>query len=165
MVDPSLTAVQGSPNPKGMRMDYGEADKPDTEVILVGGEIARRRRVASRWGMLLVVFMRSMAVIWTIFGLAHWKTILSGAVPFESLPNQAAAAIAFFAVANLMAAVGLWLAAPWGGALWLATAVGEAIISILMPAYFPRGILTLILYGVMIAVYFGVSWLASQEKD
>ena len=165
MVDPSLTAPQGSPNPKGMRMDYDEADKPDTEVILVGGEIARRRRVASRWGMLLVVFMRAMAVIWTIFGLAHWKSILSGAVPFETLPNQAAAAIAFFAVADLMAAVGLWLAAPWGGALWLATAAGEALVSFLMPAYFPRGLLTLILYGIMIAVYFGVTWLASQERE
>ena len=109
--------------------------------------------------------MRAMAVIWTIFGLAHWKSILLGAVPFESLPNQAAAAIAFFAVADLMAAVGLWLAAPWGGALWLATAAGEALVSFLMPAYFPHGLLTFILYGVMIAIYFGVTWLASKERE
>lgn len=149
-----------------MRRDYGEADKPDTEVILVGGEIARRRRVASRWGMLLVVFMRAMAVIWMLFGLAQWKAILwPGAVAFDSLPNEAAAAIAFFAVADLVAAVGLWLAAPWGGALWLATAAGEMVVTMLMPAWFPGGVLTLIVYGLLIAIYFAVTWLASQERE
>jgi hypothetical protein len=148
-----------------MRMDYGDADKPDTEVILVGGEIARRRRVSSRWGMLLVVFMRAMAVIWMFFGLAQWKAILwPGAAPFDSLPNEAAIAIAFFAVADLMAAVGLWLAAPWGGALWLATAAGEALVSILMPAWFPGGMLTLIVYAPLIAIYFGISWMARRER-
>lgn len=148
-----------------MRMDYGDADKPDTEVILVGGEIARRRRVASRWGMLLVVFMRAMAVIWMFFGLARWKAILwPGAAPFDSLPGEAAVAIAFFAVADLVAAVGLWLAAPWGGVLWLATAAGEALFSILMPAWFPGGVFTLIVYVPLIAIYFGITWMASRER-
>ena len=48
-------------------------------------------------------------------------------VPFDALPFEVAVAIGVFAVADLVAAVGLWLVAPWGGALWLATAAGELI--------------------------------------
>ena len=40
-----------------------------------------------------------------------------------ALPLQAT--IVFFACFDLLAAVGLWLAAPWGGAIWLLCAVVE----------------------------------------
>ena len=36
------------------------------------------------------------------------------------LPRALQGAIVFFAAVDLLAAVGLWLAAPWGGVLWLA---------------------------------------------
>jgi hypothetical protein len=149
-----------------MRMDLDGADRLDSEVIVVGGDAARRRQRASRWGMLLVVFMRAMAAIWMLFGLAQWANIIwPRAIPFEALPTEVAIAVGFFAVADLVAAVGLWLAAPWGGALWLATAAGEALATILLPAYFSGGALTLVIYATLIAIYFAVTWLAAQERE
>jgi len=147
-------------------MDPGDEDRLDSEVIVVGGDVARRRRRASRWGMLLVVFMRAMAAVWMLFGLAQWANIIwPRSVPFEALPTEVAIAVGFFAVADLLAAVGLWLAAPWGGALWLATAAGEALATILLPAYFSGGALTLVIYATLVAIYFTVTWLAAQERE
>ncbi len=138
----------------------------DSEVIHVGSEAERRRRAATRWGMLLVVFMRGMAVLWMLFGVVQWASILwSGAVPFDALPMQAAVAIGFFAVADLVSAVGLWLAAPWGGVLWLGTAVGEALATVLLPAYFSGGVLMLFVYIALIATYFVLTWRAAQERE
>ncbi len=147
-------------------MDLDGADRLDSEVIVVGADAARRRQRASRWGMLLVVFMRAMASVWMLFGLAQWSNIIwPRAIPFEALPTEVAIAVGFFAVADLVAAVGLWLAAPWGGALWLATAAGEALATILLPAYFSGGALTLVVYATLIAIYFAVTWLAAQERE
>jgi hypothetical protein len=138
----------------------------DPEVIRVGAEAERKRRAATRWGMLLVVFMRGMALLWLLFGVAQWANILwSGPIPFDALPMRAAVAIGFFAVADLVAAVGLWLAAPWGGVLWLGTAAGEALATVLMPAYFSGGVLMLTLYVVLIAMYFALTWQAAQERE
>ena len=50
-----------------------------------------------------------------------------------TLPLQAT--IVAFACFDLLAAVGLWLAAPWGGAIWLLCAVVEAA----SPFLGPRG--------------------------
>jgi len=145
---------------------FDGADEPDTEVIHVGANAERKRRAATRWGMLLVIFMRLMALLWMLFGVVQWANILlPGASPFEALPNRAAAAVGFFAVADLLAAVGLWLAAPWGGVLWLATATGEALATILMPAYFSGGLLLVAGYVLLIGLYFTLTWLAAQERE
>ena len=34
------------------------------------------------------------------------------------------------AVLDLLAAVGMWLAAPWGGVLWLLTAIAQAAVAV-----------------------------------
>ena len=47
------------------------------------------------------------------------------------LPRPLQATIVFFAAVDLLAAVGLWLAAPWGGVLWLLCAAIEAVSPVL----------------------------------
>ena len=39
----------------------------------------------------------------------------------------------FFAVIDLVAAVGLWLAAPWGAVVWLTSVISMAAVEILFP--------------------------------
>lgn len=67
-----------------------------------------------QWGLILVIFMRVLAALWIFQGLAEWALVL---VPeksvLEALPAAMAAAVIFFAIADLVAAVGLWLATPW----------------------------------------------------
>ena len=69
-------------------------------------------------------------------GLFNWAIIL-GAFPglgdFATMTLPLQATIVAFACFDLLAAVGLWLAAPWGGAIWLLCAVVEAASPFLSP--------------------------------
>lgn len=146
--------------------DIHKPDGFDNEVILVGPEAERKRRAATRWGVMLVVYMRILAVVWLSFGVLHWAAILSPHdVPFEALPFQISVTTASFAVADLVAAVGLWLVAPWGGALWLATAAGELMVGAFVGGGFARGPVMVATYVLMIALYFVLTWLAAQERE
>ena len=82
----------------------------------------------------LVWFMRTMACVWVAKGLFNWA-VLMGLNPrfgdFTMLPRALQTTIVFFAGADLLAAVGMWLAAPWGGVLWLLSA-GSAAVSPLL---------------------------------
>ena len=41
------------------------------------------------------------------------------------MTRDQASAVIFFALADLLAAIGLWLATPWGGVLWLVVVAAE----------------------------------------
>ena len=78
-----------------------------------------------------------MAVLSMIKGLYHWAR---GAAASRGrrrasrrcrLPWQTATI--FFAVIDLVAAVGLWLAAAWGAVVWLTAAVSMAAVEVLFP--------------------------------
>src|SRR3954447_4684971 len=77
------------------------------------------------WTRRLVFFLRIMAVISAAKGLYHWAQV-TGFIggekdAFENQPMAWQTATVYFAVIELVAAVGLWLAAPWGGAGWVTT--------------------------------------------
>ena len=118
------------------------------------------------WGARLVVFMRIVAVLWMLQGLLHWKVILApDRVSLDALPDAMAAAIVFFAVMDLLAAVGLWLAAAWGGVLWLFAACGGTVILLFMPDFHFGGRLFIPVNVALIVVYFFLTWNAAQERD
>ena len=101
---------------------------PMPPIRAVGG--APERSGPVRRTTILVWFMRTMAVVWIAKGLFAWTIVLGvhrGVADFLELPPMMRGMIGFYAVADLMAAVGLWLAAPWGGVLWLICAASEAI--------------------------------------
>ena len=52
---------------------------------------------------------------------------------FENASMPWQAATVFFAVIDLVAAVGLWLAAAWGGVVWLTAAISMAAIELFFP--------------------------------
>ena len=112
--------------------------------------------------------MRTVAWVWVFKGLFNWAVVI-GISPrfgdFVMLPHHVQGMIVFFAAADLLAAVGVWLAAPWGGALWQLCAVIEAI----SPLFGARGAfgdaLGVGLNIVLVAVYFTLSWRASLESE
>src|SRR5262249_23214047 len=75
-----------------------------------------------RWARRLVMFLRAMAGLSMIKGLYHWAIVCGISAPtpggFADYPTPYQSATAFFAVIDLVAAVGLWLPGPWGGAGW-----------------------------------------------
>ena len=57
----------------------------------------------------------------------------------EAFENQSMAwqtATIYFAVIELVAAVGLWLATPWGAVVWLTTVVSMAVIELMFPGIY-----------------------------
>src|ERR1700712_4174890 len=77
----------------------------------------------NEWTKRLVLFLRIMAVISVTKGLYHGAEV-TGFIGGEdqAFENQSMAwqtATVYFAVIELVAAVGLWLATPWGAVVWL----------------------------------------------
>jgi hypothetical protein len=80
------------------------------------------------WNWRLFVFLRGLAVLQFAKGLAYWAALLlSGGSPdpMAGVSTAWLVACAFFAVADPVAAVGLWLGAAWGVAIWLLAAIGQ----------------------------------------
>ena len=92
------------------------------------------------WTRRLVFFLRIMAVVSVIKGLYHWAQV-TGFVggeedAFENQPMAWQTATVYFAVIELVAAVGLWLATPWGAVVWLTTVVSMAVIELMFPGIY-----------------------------
>jgi hypothetical protein len=80
-----------------------------------------------------------------------------------ALPLQAT--IVAFACFNLLAAVGLWLAAPWGGAIWLLCAMVESASPFLSPRAASISTGGAMLNVVLVVGYFFLSWRAVRQRD
>src|SRR6185437_1797295 len=85
---------------------------------------------AGLWTRRLIIFLRVMAMLSMAKGLYHWSRLCgigtSHGDVFETHSVVWQAATIFFAVIDLVAAVGLWLATAWGAVIWL-TAVASMI--------------------------------------
>jgi len=120
------------------------------------------------YAVMLVWFMRTLAWVWVAKGLFNWAVVI-GLNPrfgdFVMLPRALQGTIVFFAAVDLLAAVGLWLAAPWGGVLWLLCAVIEAVSPLLGARGSFVGGLGVALNTALVAGYFALSWRASLERS
>lgn len=120
-----------------------------------------------RWSVVLVWFMRVLAAFWLVKGLMAWAGILGISLsppPFEQRPLGFQATTVYFAVLDLVAAVGLWLASTWGGVLWLLAVVSHLILAVFFPRFVPNGALMIGLFILCITLYLVASWLASTDE-
>jgi hypothetical protein len=125
-----------------------------------------QQRASTGWGVWLLWFMRLLAVVWLLEGLAQWYVILKPEpVNFEALPPIVAGITVFFAVIDLVAAVGLWLAAPWGGVIWLLATVVQGAVIFLMPEFIRFGPVVAIFDFALILTYLLLIYLATSERD
>ena len=107
------------------------------------------------WTRRLVLFLRIMAVISILKGLYHWAQV-TGFIggEEEAFENQSMAwqtATVYFAVIELVAAVGLWLATPWGAVVWLTTVVSMAVIELMFPGIYGGSLTVVGIEAVMLA--------------
>jgi len=120
------------------------------------------------WTRRLVIFLRIMAVVSIAKGLYHWAQV-TGFVggEEEAFENQSMAwqtATIYFAVIELVAAVGLWLATPWGAVVWLTTVVSMAVIELMFPSIYGGSLTVVGLEAVMLAAYLALAWMAARER-
>lgn len=120
------------------------------------------------WGGRLVLFLRVMAGVTMLKGLYHWWSVCGFAAgPGEvfdarSLPWQTATV--FFAVIDLVASVGLWLAAPWGALVWLTGSVTMIVVQAFFPAIYGFHPTVVVLLAAMIGGYLVLAVLAAREQ-
>ena len=120
------------------------------------------------WTRRLVLFLRVMAIVSIIKGLYHWAQV-TGFIggEEEAFENQSMAwqtATIYFAVIELVAAVGLWLATPWGAVVWLTTVVSMAVIELMFPGIYGGSLTVVGIEAVMLAAYLGLAWMAARER-
>lgn len=120
-----------------------------------------------RMNLVLTWFMRVLSLIWLVKGLLAWALILGifrGAAPFESASTGYQAGIVYFALIDLVAAIGLWLTSHWGGVLWLWAVTSHLILAIFFPRFVADSTLIIGLFILSIMFYLTIAWLASIEE-
>jgi len=120
------------------------------------------------WAQRLVTFLRAMAGVSMIKGLYHWTIVCgidaptSGGFADYATPYQSATA--FFAVIDLVAAVGLWLAAPWGAVVWLTSIISMIAVEMLFPQIYGGRILLIIIEFGLLGAYLVLALKAAREQ-
>ncbi len=120
------------------------------------------------WPRRLVLFLRVMAVFAMLKGLYCWALVLgfigSGDEAFEVQTLAWQTATIYFAVIQLVASVGLWLAAPWGAVMWLTTVVSTAVIELMFPAIYGGNFIVVAIEMTCLAAYLVLAWMTARER-
>lgn len=124
--------------------------------------------VSTRWRTTLVWLLRILSVLWLAKGLLAWAVIFGigglSQPPFEERLLSFQAIVVYFAVIDLVAAVGLWLTSTWGGVLWLLATISHLLLGFFFPRLLP---MTPLFIGCCIAAilaYFLATWAAENES-
>ena len=124
--------------------------------------------VAGSWTEYLVLFLRLMAVGSLVKGLYHWAQVCGiGAASdggFESHTVAWQAATVFFAVLDLVAAVGLWLAAAWGAVVWLTSVVSMAVVEVFFPQVYGGSLFIVLVEMTLLGVYLWLAICSARER-
>jgi uncharacterized protein DUF6163 len=135
------------------------------EPVQAGEGRADRRK----WSYWLVAFLRVMAVLSLLKGLYHWAIICGIKAPypsgFDAYPIPYQVATVFFAVIDLVAGVGLWLAAPWGAVVWLTSVISMAAVEVLFPQIYGGSLWVVGLEVALLGIYLGLALMAAREQS
>lgn len=116
----------------------------------------------------LVLFLRVMAGVSMLKGLYHWAQVCGIGVDanqmFEYQSVAWRTATVFFAVLDLVAAVGLWLAAAWGAVIWLTAVASMLVVEIFFPQVFGGGILTGLVEAGLLGMYLWLALKSAHEQ-
>jgi len=138
MIDPRPDDIAGEPAPvRGALLDWRHAG----------------------WTDRLVLFLRAMAVASMFKGLYYWAEvcgIVGEEGGFEAHIQSWQATTVYFSVIDLVAAVGLWLVAPWGAVVWLTSTVTMIVVHLFFDqvygsnkAFVVAGVLAILAYLVL----------------
>ena len=123
---------------------------------------------AAPWTQRLVYFLRIMAVLSMIKGLYHWSRVCGIMVaPGDGFELHSVAwqtATIFFAVIDLVAAVGLWLAAAWGAVIWLTSVVSMIALDVFFPTVFRSGLFVDLIEFTALGLYLWLALKSAQEQ-
>ncbi len=141
--------------------------RPPLAAIRIGA--SDRDAGGTRYGRLLTGFMRALAALWFAQGVAQWAAVLTaggdGPGALDGASPLGTGAIVFFCAMDMIAAVGLWLAAFWGGAVWLVVVAAQDVAVFVLPRFFPYDRLAGVAGSLLAAVYVLLAVLAAREAE
>jgi hypothetical protein len=129
--------------------------------------VDENERSIGRWTRRLVLFLRVMAGLSMLKGLYHWSRVCgigvdgNDAFQYHSIAWQSATV--FFAVIDLVAAVGLWLAAAWGAVIWLTSVASMLALEIFFPQVFGASMPLVAMEGGLLVLYLWLALKSAQE--
>jgi Family of unknown function (DUF6163) len=122
---------------------------------------------ADIWATRLVVFLRVMAAFALVKGLYYWAIVCGVGAPtpqgFDSYTMPYQSATVFFAVIDLVAAVGLWLAAPWGAVVWLTSVISMTTVEALFPQIYGGRLWVIVVELALLGGYLWLALLSARE--
>ena len=119
------------------------------------------------WTERLVLFLRVMAIASLFKGLYHWAAVcgfIGEQGGFEAHAQSWQATTVFFSVIDLVAAVGLWLVAPWGAVVWLTSTVTMIMIQLFFDQVYGTDVVIVAACLLAILGYLVLSLLAARER-
>jgi hypothetical protein len=123
----------------------------------------------TRIGTWSIAYMRLVAAISLGEGLLQWSAMLvsqpDGNCAMFELPVEARVGVVFFAIIDLIAAVGLWLAAPWGGVIWLVATGAQFFVLLAMPGFFVHPLMIGSSSAVLLIGYLALTWLVARSES
>jgi uncharacterized membrane protein (DUF2068 family) len=109
-----------------------------------------------------------MAAMSLAKGLYHWAEVCSiGAGRNDTFEMHTMAwqtATVFFAVLDLVAAGGLWLAAAWGAVVWLTSVVSMAVVQVFFPRIYGTSMFIVLTEMALLAVYLWLAIRSARER-
>jgi len=120
----------------------------------------------TQWTDRLILFLRGMAVLSMLKGLYHWAVVCGVLGPeggFEAQTAPWQTATVYFAVIDLVAAVGLWLAAAWGAVIWLTATVSMAVVEVFFPQVYGGRFLVLLFECILLFSYLYLAIRSARE--
>jgi hypothetical protein len=119
------------------------------------------------WRRRLIRFQRVAGGFMIFKGLTHWTSLLGfgdgPASRFQQQPLDGQAATVFFAVIDLVAAVGLWLAAAWGAVIWLTAGVSMAAVEVFFPQVYGGRWMVVAIEGALLFSYLFLAIQSARE--
>jgi hypothetical protein len=168
---PKLRGGDGNTLPESLfcRLNRDHAAMTAANVIerLMPAQLLFIRLRHAGWAERLVVFLRVMAIGSMIKGLYHWAAVcgfIGEPGGFEAHSQAWQATTVFYSVIDLVAAVGLWLMAPWGAVVWLTSTVTMIMIQLFFVQVYGTNIAVVAIGLAAILGYLVVSLLASREN-
>ena len=131
-------------------------------------QVRKTAATSGSWAECLVLFLRIMAGVSLVKGLYHWAQVCGiGAPPdgFESHTVAWQTATVFFAVIDLVAAVGLWLAAAWGAVVWLTAVVSMAVVEVFFPQVYGGSVFVVLVESTLLAIYLWLAIFAARGQS
>jgi hypothetical protein len=137
-----------------------QTQKPPTRPsdLLEPVHLGKAANAPGTWAEYLVLFLRVMAGVSLVKGLYHWGQVCGIGAPadggFEAHTVAWQTATVFFAVIDLVASVGLWLA----------SVVSMAVVEVFFPQVYGGSLFIVLIEVTLLGMYLWLAIFAAREQ-